>query len=466
MTHYQTVIVGGGPGGYETAIRLNQYGISTAVFEKERLGGVCLNWGCIPTKSLVKVAELYTEIKEAESFGLRVENHAVDYARVFERKNAIVEKLVSGIEYLFEKQHIPVMKETVTHIQKHVNGYAIRTAEGTTVTAEQIVLATGSVPRELPGVSFDGESIYSSQDILAMEELPKKLAVIGGGVIGCEFASIYAQLGVEVEIIEFLPRLLFAEDEEVSKRLTMAFKKAKITVQTKTSVDSIRKDNNQVILTLSNGKEVTADKVLVSVGRVPVCDIMFEDEPLLLDNGKIVINDKMETNLPGIFAIGDATGKLQLAHTASKQGLMVAAILQARFKQVSEPNHQLDYLSIPRCTFTNPEVASVGLTEEQAKEQYGEVLVGRFPFSASGKAMGMGNTFGFVKTIAEKESGKLIGMHIIGPVASELIAQGGILLGTAADKEVIEHVVFAHPTLSEAVMESIEDLSGLSIHKI
>jgi len=466
VQEYQVAVIGGGPGGYETAIRLSQFGINTVVFEKERIGGVCLNWGCIPTKTLVKTAELYSELKDSETYGLPGAELSLDYKKVFERKNKIVEQLVSGIEYLFRKRKIPVVNDTVTVISKDNDRYILSTASGEQFSAEYLVLATGSSAKSLPGIRIDEVDILSSTGMLRLQQLPKSLAVVGGGVIGCEFASIMATFGVEVHIIEFLPRLISLEDEEISKRLTMALKKAGIKIQTGVGVQTTTKTKDGLELALSNETTLVVEKALISVGRIPVCDIDWQGMELVRERGAIVINELMLTNLERVYAIGDVTAKLQLAHTASKQGLMVAEQIHGMITGHNVQQPPLNYANIPRCTFTHPEIGSVGLTEKEAQESYGEILVGRFPFTANGKAMAMSNTFGFVKTIARADTGELVGMHIIGPQAAELIAQGGIMISMKVKAEDVESMVFAHPTLSEAIMESLEDIRGLSIHKI
>lgn len=465
MSRFKVVVIGGGPGGYVTAIRLQQYGIDVAVFEKERLGGVCLNHGCIPTKSLVKVADLYTEIKESEDFGISIEKFSVDYKKAWQRKNDIVEKLVSGIEFIFTKRKIQVIKKTVTKIEKIDSGYKIF-ANSDEFVAEYIILATGSKPKELPFMKCDGKSILSSRNILNMEELPKKLIVIGGGVIGCEFASIYNQLGVDVEIVEFLSNLIDLEDTEISKRLAMALKRSGIKLHLNTSVESYEETQNSILLKLSNGKEIDTAKVLISVGREPVMDIEFVNDELSINNGFVNIDKMMRTNLKNIFSIGDVTGKLMLAHTASKQGLIVADIIHNEINKGDIEIIDLDYKKIPACTFTNPEIASVGYTQKDAEEKYNKVLTGKSPFSVNGKALSLGATFGFVKVIALADSNKIVGVHIIGPQATELIAQAGILVGLNATIDDVKKIVFAHPTISEALMEAIEDLEKLAIHKI
>ncbi|MCD4818128.1 MAG: dihydrolipoyl dehydrogenase [Candidatus Cloacimonetes bacterium] len=460
MRRYKVAIIGGGPGGYVTAIRLQQYGIETVVFEKERLGGVCLNRGCIPTKSLVKVAELFSEIKNSDEFGISVGDVNLDYKKVWERKNHVVEKLVSGIEFMFNKRKIPLILKEVNKI-KSIDGKYYISLDEDEFEFDYVIIATGSAPKELPSIKIDGKDVLSSKDILEITELPKSLVVVGGGVVGCEFASIFSQFGVKVDIVEFLPNLVFNEDLEISKRLAMSLKKAKIKIHLKTGMESYEKQGENLIVKLSNGKEIETEKILLSVGRKPVCNLTFDTE-LAKNNDFINIDDSFRTNLPNVFAIGDVTGKLMLAHTASKQGLIVADIINNH----NTETFKLSYDNIPKCTFTNVEIGSVGLTEEKAKEKYSEILVGKFPFSANGKALGSGHTFGFVKVIADKETKKLVGVHIIGPHATELIAQCVVLLQTESTIEDVSQIVFAHPTLSETVMEAIEDLEKLAIHKL
>ncbi len=465
MKKYSVAVIGGGPGGYATAIRLHQYGIDTVIFEKERLGGVCLNWGCIPTKTLVKSADMFTKIKNASEFGINIENAEVDYKKVYERKNGVVEQLVSGIEFLFKKRKIPVINETVKAIEKTDKGFEI-TSESEQYIVEYVIVATGSKPKELPFLKFNGNTVLSSKDILKMQDIPKRLGIIGGGVIGCEFASIFHQFGAEVEIIEMLPDLVIAEDRDVSKRLAMALKKSGIKLHLKSGVESAEVLENSIKITMSKGKELEFDKVLVSIGRAPVSNIEFKNCNVELNqDGSIKINEFMETDESGIYAIGDVTAKMMLAHTATKQGLIAAEILKNKIEDIKYNHHALNYMNIPRCTFTHPEIGSCGLTQIQAKEEYGEITVSKFPFTANGKALGMGNTFGFVKFIARNSDNMLVGAHIIGPNATELIAEAAILIQTGAKIETAHDLVFAHPTLSETVGEAIEDLENLAIHK-
>lgn len=431
----------------------------------QRIGGVCLNWGCIPTKALVKSAELCGEIRDSEAYGFPPLQLELDYQRIFERKNKIVEQLVSGVEFLFRKRKIPILKERAVSVTQQEGGYLVRTAEGSELQAEYLIIATGSQAKELPGIAIDERKILSSTGILALDKLPQSLAVVGGGVIGCEFASIMNAFGVQTQIIEFLPRIVALEDEEISKRLALALKKSGIIIRTGVGVQSVTENDNGLDLLLSDGSSLAVEKVLLSVGRTPVCDLVWENCHVDTERGAISIDTMMRTNLPQVYAIGDVTAKMPLAHTASKQGLIVAEHIRASIQNMEFLHPPLEYPNIPRCTFTFPEVASVGFTEAEAKDRFNDIQVGKFPFSANGKALALGNTFGLVKTIARADNDRLVGMHIIGPHAAELIAQGAILIASGATARFAESVVFAHPTLSEAVKESLEDIRNLSINK-
>jgi len=466
MEHHQVIIIGGGPGGYEAAIRLNQYKIECALIEKERLGGTCLNWGCIPTKALVKSAELWREIEEAESFGLAAKREQLDYTKVFNRKNEIVNKLVSGIEYIFNKRKIPVLRTTALAVTKQEDKFIVNLENGEEISSDFVIIATGSVPKELPSVKIDERDILSSTGILQLTQLPSSLAIIGGGVIGCEFASVFSAFGVEVTIIEFLPILVSLEDEEIAKRLQFYLKKQGIKIKTGTGVTGYTKSEKGISLQLSDGSDFIAEKVLLCVGRTPFCPMEFPSAKPQTERGALVIDETMQTSVDKLYAIGDVTGKLPLAHTAGKQGLTAAAHIRSRLQNTAFAEQKLVYENIPRCTFTNPEVGSCGLTESQAKEIHGEIKVGKFMFNANGKALAGGHSDGFVKIIARADNLQLIGMHILGPNAAELIAEGSILINLHTRAEEAASIVFAHPTLSEAILEAAEDLEGLSLHKM
>lgn len=464
MNEYTVAIVGGGPGGYVTAIRLAQYGIDTVLFEADRIGGVCLNRGCIPTKTLVKSAEVASEARHAAEYGVTVDKVGVDFPAMMERKNQVVEQLVSGVELIFRKRNLPVISERVSAIRRNGDRWTLSTP-GEEVSARYVILATGSAPKILPGIDID-DRVLTSDQVLALNELPSSMAVIGGGVVGVEFASIFNRLGVPVEIVEFLPNIVALEDREISTRLSTALKKSGIVIHTKTAVESVERVPGGVTLHLSGGKTLTAEKVLLSVGRKPVLDIEFPDGAPAMEKSAVVIDDLCRTGLPGMFAIGDVTGKMQLAHVASAQGLRVAEVIRDELAGVPVEFPPIEYENIPRCTFTDPECASVGLTEEQAKERFGEIRVGKFSFAGNGKALGLGQTFGLVKAISDRERGIVRGIHIIGPQATELIAAGGLLVGGKVPVEEAARRVYAHPTLSEALAEAVEDLEGLALHKV
>lgn len=465
MKKFKVAVIGGGPGGYVAGIRLKQNGIETVVFEKERLGGVCLNWGCIPTKSLVKICQEYSDVCRGMKEGWFKGKLEVDFVAVKDRQNKIVNQLTGGIELLYKKRNIPLVNQKVVAIRKSEDGFVIRTGEDE-YFAEYIILATGSTPVSLSFMPFDGNRILSSRDILAAKDLPRHLVIVGGGVIGCEFACIYNQLGVKVEIVEFLPRLIAAEDEEISRRLTTSMKKMKIKLHLNTAVEEYTESENGVQLKLSNGKEISTEKVLVSIGRKPVFNIELENFQLKIEKGYVTIDEQMRSTHENIFAVGDLTGKMMLAHTASKQGIIAAEVISAQILGNYPPQEELQYQNIPRCTFTEPEIASAGYTETEAKEKFGDILVGKFNFAANGKALASGSNTGFVKIIARADNEKIAGIHIAGLQAAELIAQASIILGLEADLKRIEQIVFAHPTLSEAIAEAVEDTHDRAIHKI
>jgi dihydrolipoamide dehydrogenase len=450
-------------------IRLNQLGISVVCFEKTRLGGVCLNKGCIPTKALIKTASLYNEMKSASEFGLESFTSQIDYEKISSRKNQIVNKLVSGIEFIFNKRNIDMVNLAVTKIEKNNDTYSIFTEEEKNCTADYIIIATGAEPRELPILPFDGQYILSSDHVLSLTELPKKLVIIGGGVIGCEFAYIFATLGVEVTIIEFLPEIISTEDEEVIKRYAMQLKKLGIKIFTKTKVEAGRIKDESVELILTDEKstkEIKADKVLVSIGRKPVFNINTKGFAVSFTSDFININDYCQTIEENVFAIGDVTGKFMLAHTASKQGLLVADYLYKVINKFEININTIDYRNIPACIYTNPEVASCGLTEKKASDLYSNIKVGRFPYAANGKAMASGANVGFVKTIINAETDQIVGMHIIGYQATELIAQASIFISQKATVQDVAKIIFAHPTISECIMESVEDTHKMAIHTV
>ncbi len=463
---YKVAVIGAGPGGYETAIRLNQKGIDVILFEKEKIGGECLNWGCIPTKAMVKSADLCEEVKHFSHFGIDIESSSINFDRIMKRKDEVVSKLTTGLKHIFSKRNVPIIEEMVTSISVHDAIYRVTTDKENIFHAEYVVIATGSKPMEIPFLPLDGKYFLSSRDILSLEKLPRSIAIVGGGTIGCEFASILSSLGVKVEIVEMLPSLLSYEDKEIARKLMISFKKRGIKVHVKTKIESAQVENGKVVMSTDKGKTITADQVLVSTGRVPACSIDLSNLQIEQNKQRILINDYMETTRKNIFAIGDVTGELLLAHTASKQGLMVADIIESKINNQTRSVKPLVYANIPRCTFTQPELASIGLTEDQAKEQGYDLLTGKFLYIANGKALATGSSDGQIKVVADKGSRKIIGMHILGVSATELIAVGSVIINTGLTLDDLHQVIYAHPTVSEVIMEAIEDLDNLAIHKI
>ena len=462
---YDIVVLGGGPGGYVTAIRSAQLGFNTAIIEKENLGGICLNWGCIPTKALLKSAELYDTIKNhSGEFGLSVENVEFDFEKIIKRSRRVSNKVTKGVEYLMRKNKIDVLK-----------GYGKLTKKKTieifndenkiteSVQAENIIISTGARPRQLPGLKIDHEKIISSKDAMTLESLPEEMVIIGAGAIGMEFAYFYSTLGTKVTIVEMLSHLLPLEDEEISTLLEKNFRKRKISFYTSSTVESVdvKGEKASVKVKTPEGEiSLNADKVLSAVGVVGnVENIGFEELGIEVERSFIKVDkNTYRTNVENIYAVGDVIGPPLLAHVASHEGIACVEGI----KGISKGG--IDYDSIPACTYCQPQVASIGMTEKQALEAGHKIKVGRFPYSASGKAAAIGEREGLVKLIFDEKYGGLLGAHIIGAEATELIAELGIAKKLEADYDTIEKTVHAHPTLSETIMEAAGDADGKSIH--
>jgi len=460
MPHYNTVVIGTGPGGYVAAIRAAQMGLKTAVVEKEELGGTCLNWGCIPTKSWIVTAHLFEQIKRAKEFGIVVGEPQIDWPALVARKNKIVKQLTSGVKQLLSGRqvaiHMGIAKLT------SANRIAITKPDGGAdeITTDHVIIATGAHAWNPPGWSLEGERVIGSKEALDLSHQPKRIAILGGGVIGCEFASFFAAIGSQVAVIEMLPRLVMAEDEEVSSALEREMKKQKIAIHLGTKVED-RRDNadGSLTLTLTGGKTVDVDCVLVATGRRPWSEGLGLDTVGIsrADRGKIAVNDKLQTSVPNIYAIGDVTDIKQLAHFASAQGKAAAEII------AGHPS-QTNWRAVPAATFTNPEIASVGLTEAEAKAEGRRVKVGRFPFRAHGRNIAEGETTGFVKLVGDADSGQLLGASIFGARASELIHELALAIGADLDVAAIAQAIHAHPTMTEALGEAAEDADSLAIH--
>jgi len=461
-TVYDVAVIGSGPGGYVAAIKASQLGLKVALIEKySKFGGTCLHWGCIPTKSLLYSAEIYDKALKGREFGVLCRDVKVDFRLVLARKDKIVKKLSMGTAFLMKKNHIDTFlgKGTITA----PDTIRVESETPAEVKANNIVIATGSEAMLLPGLELDGRLVMTNKEILDIESIPKSLIVVGAGAVGLEFASLFARFGSEVTVIEMLPRILPLEDEEVSAELQKLMAKRRIRLLTGSRLESLAMQETQVEATVqtANGEihKVTAERALIAVGRKPVTEgIGLETLGVNVLQGRIPVNGRMETNVPGVYAIGDVVPTPQLAHVASHEGMLVMRQLAG---QHAAP---LNYDQVPNCTFCFPEVASVGLTEQEARARGIEVVTGKFPFAALGKASILGEIDGFVKLVCEKKYQQILGVHMIGPHVTELIAQGTALLGLEATAEDLSHLIHAHPTVSEAMMEAAEAIYGAAIH--
>jgi len=460
MSKYDMVVIGAGPGGYVAALRASQLGATVAVVEEQYVGGVCLNVGCIPSKALLRSAEAYTMIKDAKEFGIVVEGTVTpDWAAIQKRKDQVVKRLTTGVGSLLKRAKVTVYEGRGRLLDAHT--VEISGADGQQrIEAGKVILATGARPVYLPMPGFDLPGVIDSTGALGLEALPNRLLIVGGGVIGVEIAGILAAFGVEVTVVEMLDRLLPMMDAEISAEIAKSLKHQKIQAFVNSRANGIVQEGEtlKVAVTTPDGDQVfEVDKVLVSVGRRSnVENLGLETVGVHLDRG-IVVDEHMQTNVPGIYAIGDVTGKWWLAHVASHQGIVAA-------EHACGHDARFDGSVVPSCVFTHPEVASVGLTEAQAEEQGYDVTVGRFPFIANGKALTYGERTGFVKVVSEKKYGQVLGLHIVGPHASDLILEGGLALSMEATLDEIEATIHAHPTLGESIHEAALAALGRGLH--
>lgn len=460
---YDVVVIGSGPGGYSAAVRAGQYGLKTALIERQpRLGGTCLLVGCIPTKSLLYTADVWEHFKHPEAQGIACKDPQLQYPQVVERKNKIVTKHSKGVEFLMRKNKVEVIRGNARLLgggKIEVNGDKPQTVE-----AKNIILATGSEARMLPGLQPDPELILTNIEILNLKAIPRSLGIIGAGAVGVEFASIFNRFGSNVTILEMLPRLVPVEDEEVSKELERHFKKTGIRIETGAKAENIRRNNGSVGLsaTLSNGnkEEMQFDKLLVAVGRKPNTDnIGLEKTRAQLDRGFVKVDPQQRTGEPGLYAIGDiVAGTPQLAHVATAEGMVAVGHIAGKNVRPINRNR------IPGCTYTDPGIGSVGLSEAQARAQGFKVKVGKFPFVANSKATILDKHEGFVKVIAEESFGEILGVHIIGPEAYELIGEAVAAMEAEATVETLMSTIHAHPTLYEALGEAFNNVYGLAIN--
>jgi len=450
---YDVIVIGSGPGGYVTAIRSAQLGLKTAVVEKSELGGVCLNWGCIPTKSLLKSAQVFEYLTHAEDYGVSIEGKAkADFPKMVERSRGVADGMSKGIQFLLKKNKIDHLKGYGKLIAKGSVEVTDDKDKASTYKAKHIILATGARSRELPNLPIDGKKIIGYRQAMVLDKQPESMVVVGSGAIGSEFAHFYNTIGTKVTLVEFLPNIVPLEDEEVSKTLERSFKKAKMKVMTNSSVESVDTSGKKckVSIKTKKGNEVVeADVVLSAVGiATNLEDIGLETLGIKTENGKVIVDEYYRTNIDGVYAIGDIVSGPALAHVASAEGITCVEKIAGH---TPEP---IDYGNIPGCTYTSPEVASVGMTEKQAKEAGYELKVGKFPFSASGKASAAGNKDGFVKLIFDSKYGELLGAHLVGLNVTEMIAE----LVMARKLETTGHEIIKgihpHPTMSEAVMEA------------
>ncbi|CUS79920.1 dihydrolipoamide dehydrogenase [Candidatus Kryptonium thompsonii] len=459
---FDVVIIGGGPGGYVAAIRASQLGFKTALIEKDRVGGICLNWGCIPTKALLKSAELYNLMKRADEFGLKLENLAFDFKKVIQRSRQVAERLTRGVEFLLKKNNVTKISGEGFILKQNVVGVKGDKDE-MEIESRNIIIATGARPREIPGIKVDGKFIITSKEAMLLEEPPKSMIIIGAGAIGVEFAYFYNSFGTKITLIEMMPSILPNEDKEITDILAKSFQKSGIEILTETKVISaVQEDNSAVVkIERKNGEEILkADVALVAIGvRGNTDGIGLENVGVEVENTFIKVDKKTyKTNVDGIYAIGDVIGPPLLAHAASAEGIRCVENI------AGVETLPVDYNGIPSCTYCIPQVASIGLTEQKAIELGYEIRVGRFPFRANGKALALGETEGIVKVIFDAKYGELLGAHIIGPEATELIAEFGVvktLEGTAFE---IAKTIHAHPTLSETLMEASADSLKEAIH--
>ncbi|HET6371321.1 MAG TPA: dihydrolipoyl dehydrogenase [Nitrospiria bacterium] len=459
--HYDVIILGGGPGGYVGAIRAGQLGLSVALVEKEAVGGTCLHHGCIPSKAIIRNAEVLSLIKRSADFGIQVDNVQADFGKAVDRSEQVVKKFYNGVRFLMKKNKVDVISGI-----GRLSGKGRITVDGENGTqeieGERIVIATGSRVKSLPGLNIDGKRVLTSDEALLIKELPRSIVIVGAGAVGVEFAYVYAAYGVKVTLLEMLPHILPVEDEEVAAALTRAFKKQGIDVLAGFRMEKVEDKGKEFLFKVRSdqeAKELSAEAVLVAVGRAPNSDgIGLEAIGIETKKGFVVVDETLRTNVPGVWAIGDVTTRPALAHGASAQG----AWLMESFAGIERP--PINALNVPNATYCQPQVASVGLTEQAARNEGHEIKIGKFPLTASGKAVALGETEGFVKIISEAKTGEILGAHIIGPEATELIGEFVLAKMLESTPLEIHKSIHPHPTLSEAVMEAAGAVYGEAIH--
>lgn len=460
---FDLIIIGSGPGGYVAAVRASQLGMKVAVIERDRLGGVCLNWGCIPTKALLKSAEVYAMLKQASSFGVSSENISFDFSAIIKRSRQVADRMNKGVQFLFKQHNVThfsgsgriIAKDRVAVIDESGN-------ISNELATKNIIIATGARPRSIPSIEIDGKKVISSKEAMVLERMPESMIVIGAGAIGIEFAYFYYTLGCNVTIVEMMPSILPIEDKEITDVLYRSFKKSKINIHTNSMVKQVVSENNNVkVIIDSDGvtKEIGAEVALMAIGVQGNFEgVGLDDLGIVVEKSYIKVNESFQTNLDNIYAIGDIIGPPWLAHVASAEGIHCVERIAGLTV------HPINYENIPGCTYCHPQIASIGLTEEKAQAKGFELKIGRFPFIASGKSLALGERDGLVKLIFDAKTDKLLGAHIIHAEATELIGELAVIKSNGITAHEIINTIHAHPTLSEAIMEAAAAAYGEAIH--
>lgn len=465
---YDLIVIGSGPGGYPAAIRASQLGFRVAIIEKEKLGGICLNWGCIPTKALIKSANVADYLKHSAGYGIDVSEAKPNFPQIIKRSRDVADKMNKGVQFLMKKNKIDVIMGTATLTGKGKVEVLAADGKKQSVESKYIIIATGGRSKEIPSLKQDGKKIIGYREAMVLPEQPKSMIIVGSGAIGTEFAYVYNTLGTKVTIVEFLPRIVPVEDEEVSKELEKQFKKQGIDIMTNASVEKAELSGNGIkaFIKKQDGSTATleADIVLSAVGVVAnIENIGLEALGIKTDKGKIVVDKNMQTNVPGIYAIGDCTPNQALAHKATKEGILAAEHIAFTEKKFAHAPQPIDYNNIPGCTYCSPEVASIGYTEKAARDAGYELKIGKFPFTASGKATAAGATEGFVKIIYDAKYGELLGAHMIGNNVTEMIAEISVARKLETTAHEILNAIHPHPTMSEAIKEATAVAYGEAI---
>ncbi len=463
MSTYDVAIMGAGPGGYVAAVRAAQLGLSVALIEEEHLGGVCLNWGCIPTKALLRTAEVVSLLERGKEFGFSVSNVELDFSAAVDRSRKISERLVKGVAFLTRKNGVDVIEGRGVLQSPGMVKVDLENGDTRSVEAHDVIIATGGRARTIPGIEPDGNRVMTYRDAIVLRDLPESVVVVGAGPIGMEFAHVWNSYGTEVTVVEMLPRVVPLEDEEVSKEVERAFKRRGVNTMTSTRVQDVEVSDDGVRVTVmtddGEAEVLEAERALIAIGVRPNSEgIGLEDVGVEIERGNIVVDDHMRTNVSGVYAVGDVTGKMALAHVASAQGIIAVESI------ADEEVKPLDYDAIPRCTYCQPQVASFGMTETQAIEKGHDVEMGQFPFRPNGKALALGERDGFVKIVADADTGEILGAHLVGPEVTELLPELILARTWELTPEEIARAVHAHPTLSEVLMEAAHGVFGRPIH--